>query len=178
MPPRCWVKGRCPETRASCEPSAGVLSCSGVSAARKRKKMRANGEMGGSGGVRSLAPSKRLRMEAQRVLKEKVQDLADAKGIKIRFCNLKARPALGPRSTLAPSAQFPHLESLSPSPSPPLILLHLCAGAGATNAPPPSLLLTLPCMPFASSAKSSAKNFMPGSAPVPWSCFRSARSST
>eukprot|EP00850_Spirogloea_muscicola_P011826 SM000075S21915 [mRNA] locus=s75:54710:57774:+ [translate_table: standard] len=38
-------------------------------------------------GVRPLAPSKRLRMEAQRVLKEKVQDLAEMKGIKVRFCN-------------------------------------------------------------------------------------------
>ncbi|CAI7903052.1 unnamed protein product, partial [Closterium sp. NIES-54] len=51
---------------------------------RRRKKHRIMGSDG-----RSLAPSKRLRMEAQRVLKEKVQDLADAKGIKIRFCNLK-----------------------------------------------------------------------------------------
>lgn len=36
-----------------------------------------------------LPPSKRLRLEAQRVLKEKVQDIADRKGIKLRFCNLK-----------------------------------------------------------------------------------------
>lgn len=38
---------------------------------------------------RPLPPSKRLRLEAQRVLKERVQDIADKKGIKLRFCNLK-----------------------------------------------------------------------------------------
>ncbi|GFP97881.1 hypothetical protein PHJA_001932200 [Phtheirospermum japonicum] len=36
-----------------------------------------------------LPPSKRLRLEAQRVLKERVQDIADKKGIKLRFCTLK-----------------------------------------------------------------------------------------
>ncbi|XP_038970196.1 uncharacterized protein LOC120104035 isoform X7 [Phoenix dactylifera] len=36
-----------------------------------------------------LPPSKRLRLEAQRVLKERVQEIADKKGIKLRFCNLK-----------------------------------------------------------------------------------------
>ncbi|KAJ7296885.1 hypothetical protein O6H91_Y093900 [Diphasiastrum complanatum] len=36
-----------------------------------------------------LAPSKRLRLEAQRVLKERVQEIADRKGLKIRFCNFK-----------------------------------------------------------------------------------------
>lgn len=36
-----------------------------------------------------LPPSKRLRLEAQRVLKERVQDIADKKGLKLRFCNLK-----------------------------------------------------------------------------------------
>lgn len=36
-----------------------------------------------------LPPSKRLRLEAQRVLKERVQDIADKKGIKLRFCCLK-----------------------------------------------------------------------------------------
>ncbi|CAL1409438.1 unnamed protein product [Linum trigynum] len=36
-----------------------------------------------------LPPSKRLRLEAQRVLKERVQDIADKKGIKLKFCNLK-----------------------------------------------------------------------------------------
>ncbi|XP_004294206.1 PREDICTED: uncharacterized protein LOC101303785 isoform X1 [Fragaria vesca subsp. vesca] len=36
-----------------------------------------------------LPPSKRLRLEAQRVLKERVQDIADKKGIKLRFCPLK-----------------------------------------------------------------------------------------
>lgn len=36
-----------------------------------------------------LPPSKRLRLEAQRVLKERVQDIADKKGMKLRFCNLK-----------------------------------------------------------------------------------------
>ncbi|KAI5083778.1 hypothetical protein GOP47_0003521 [Adiantum capillus-veneris] len=39
--------------------------------------------------MKPLAPSKRLRIEAQRVLKERVQEIADNKGIKIRFCNLK-----------------------------------------------------------------------------------------
>ncbi|KAF8408619.1 hypothetical protein HHK36_004682 [Tetracentron sinense] len=36
-----------------------------------------------------LPPSKKLRLKAQRVLKERVQDIADKKGIKLRFCNLK-----------------------------------------------------------------------------------------
>lgn len=36
-----------------------------------------------------LPPSKRLRLEAQRVLKERVQDIADKKNIKLRFCTLK-----------------------------------------------------------------------------------------
>ncbi|KAI3408734.1 uncharacterized protein J3R85_020130 [Psidium guajava] len=36
-----------------------------------------------------LPPSKRLRLEAQRVLKERVQDIADKRGIKLRFCTLK-----------------------------------------------------------------------------------------
>ncbi|VFQ58729.1 unnamed protein product [Cuscuta campestris] len=36
-----------------------------------------------------LPPSKRLRLEAQRVLKERVQDIADKKGIKMKFCSLK-----------------------------------------------------------------------------------------
>ncbi|KAL2622055.1 hypothetical protein R1flu_002260 [Riccia fluitans] len=36
-----------------------------------------------------LAPSKRLRLEAQRVLKDRVQEIADSKGLKIRFCNFK-----------------------------------------------------------------------------------------
>ncbi|XP_065865144.1 uncharacterized protein [Euphorbia lathyris] len=36
-----------------------------------------------------LPPSKRLRLEAQRVLKERVQDIAEKKGIKLKFCNLK-----------------------------------------------------------------------------------------
>lgn len=36
-----------------------------------------------------LPPSKRLRCEAQRVLKERVQEIADKKGIKLRFCNIK-----------------------------------------------------------------------------------------
>ncbi|KAM7269693.1 hypothetical protein ACFE04_025190 [Oxalis oulophora] len=38
---------------------------------------------------RPLPPSKRLRLEAQRLLKERVQEIADKKGIKLRFCNLK-----------------------------------------------------------------------------------------
>lgn len=42
-----------------------------------------------SSSTKPLPPSKRLRLEAQRVLKEKVQDIADKKGIKLRFCNLK-----------------------------------------------------------------------------------------
>lgn len=36
-----------------------------------------------------LPPSKRLRLEAQRVLKERVQAIADKKGVRLRFCNLK-----------------------------------------------------------------------------------------
>ncbi|KAF7008322.1 hypothetical protein CFC21_023098 [Triticum aestivum] len=39
--------------------------------------------------TKSLPPSKRLRLEAQRVLKQRVQDIADRRGIKLRFCNLK-----------------------------------------------------------------------------------------
>jgi hypothetical protein len=39
--------------------------------------------------TKPLPPSKRLRLEAQRVLKEHVQDIADKKGIKLKFCNLK-----------------------------------------------------------------------------------------
>eukprot|EP00252_Welwitschia_mirabilis_P018984 TRINITY_DN4272_c0_g1_i1.p1 TRINITY_DN4272_c0_g1~~TRINITY_DN4272_c0_g1_i1.p1 ORF type:complete len:478 (+),score=94.40 TRINITY_DN4272_c0_g1_i1:707-2140(+) len=39
--------------------------------------------------TKPLAPSKRLRLEAQRVLKERVQEIADRKGIKLRFCSLK-----------------------------------------------------------------------------------------
>ncbi|KAF6163505.1 hypothetical protein GIB67_002510 [Kingdonia uniflora] len=47
----------------------------------KRKKNNAS--------CKPLPPSKRLRLEAQRVLKERVQEIADKKGIKLRFCNLK-----------------------------------------------------------------------------------------
>lgn len=47
----------------------------------KRRKDRAR--------CKPLPPSKRLRLEAQRVLKDRVQDIADKKGIKLRFCNLK-----------------------------------------------------------------------------------------
>ncbi|KAK1278346.1 hypothetical protein QJS04_geneDACA017529 [Acorus gramineus] len=47
------------------------------------KKKRSNSR------CKPLPPSKRLRLEAQRVLKERVQDIADKKGIKLRFCNLK-----------------------------------------------------------------------------------------
>ncbi|KAM1792105.1 hypothetical protein ACFXTH_035976 [Malus domestica] len=39
--------------------------------------------------TKPLPPSKRLWVEAQRVLKERVQDIADKKGIKLRLCNLK-----------------------------------------------------------------------------------------
>nr|XP_015644584.1 uncharacterized protein LOC4343298 isoform X1 [Oryza sativa Japonica Group]XP_025882643.1 uncharacterized protein LOC4343298 isoform X1 [Oryza sativa Japonica Group] len=39
--------------------------------------------------TKALPPSKRLRLEAQRVLKERVQDIADKKGIKLRFCSLR-----------------------------------------------------------------------------------------
>lgn len=39
--------------------------------------------------LKPLPPSKRLRLEAQRVLKQRVQDIADKKGIKLRFCTLK-----------------------------------------------------------------------------------------
>eukprot|EP00897_Mesotaenium_endlicherianum_P009216 jgi/Mesen1/8322/ME000457S07521 len=55
----------------------------------RKRKVRLDGEGGGSGGGKAVPPSKKLRLEAQRVLKEKVQDLADAKGIKIHFCNYK-----------------------------------------------------------------------------------------
>ncbi|CAM6111366.1 unnamed protein product [Calypogeia fissa] len=47
----------------------------------KRRKQASRGK--------PLAPSKRLRLEAQRVLKERVQEIADSKGLKIRFCNFK-----------------------------------------------------------------------------------------
>ncbi|KAL6862154.1 hypothetical protein ACP4OV_016803 [Aristida adscensionis] len=43
----------------------------------------------GSARTKPLPPSKRLRLEAQRVLKERVQDIADKKGIKLRFCCLR-----------------------------------------------------------------------------------------
>lgn len=52
-----------------------------LKAAMKRKKQVSRGK--------PLAPSKRLRLEAQRVLKERVQEIADNKGLKIRYCNLK-----------------------------------------------------------------------------------------
>lgn len=52
-----------------------------LKAAMKRKNQVSRGK--------PLAPSKRLRLEAQRVLKEKVQEIADSKGLKIRYCNLK-----------------------------------------------------------------------------------------
>ncbi|XP_078437914.1 2-oxoglutarate (2OG) and Fe(II)-dependent oxygenase superfamily protein [Wolffia australiana] len=42
-----------------------------------------------SGRCKPLPPSKRLRLEAQRVLRERVQSIADKKGIKLRFCSLK-----------------------------------------------------------------------------------------
>ncbi|XP_031405253.1 uncharacterized protein LOC116214100 isoform X2 [Punica granatum] len=51
-----------------------------VKPARRRKN---------SSKCKPLPPSKRLRLEAQRVLKERVQDIADKRGIKLRFCNLK-----------------------------------------------------------------------------------------
>ncbi|EPS64475.1 hypothetical protein M569_10305, partial [Genlisea aurea] len=51
-------------------------------ATRKSKKR-------SSSKCKPLPPSKRLRLEAQRVLKERVQDIADKKGIKLRFCSLK-----------------------------------------------------------------------------------------
>ncbi|GJR82605.1 hypothetical protein Tco_0153390 [Tanacetum coccineum] len=38
--------------------------------------------------LKPLPPYKRLRLEAQRVLKERVQDIAEKKGIKLRFCHL------------------------------------------------------------------------------------------
>ncbi|KAL5708596.1 hypothetical protein ACHQM5_019375 [Ranunculus cassubicifolius] len=50
----------------------------------KRKK-----NTNSSGRCKPLPPSKRLRLEAQRVLKERVQEIADKKGLKLRFCNLK-----------------------------------------------------------------------------------------
>ncbi|XP_074570893.1 uncharacterized protein LOC141827524 isoform X1 [Curcuma longa] len=43
----------------------------------------------GKKGRKSLPPSKKLRLEAQRVLKERVQVIAEKKGVKLRFCNVK-----------------------------------------------------------------------------------------
>lgn len=43
----------------------------------------------GNSRCKPLPPSKRLRLEAQRVLKERVQDIADQKGLKLRFCSLR-----------------------------------------------------------------------------------------
>jgi hypothetical protein len=43
----------------------------------------------GSARTKPLPLSKRLRLEAQRVLKERVQNIADRRGIKLRFCNIK-----------------------------------------------------------------------------------------
>ena len=54
---------------------------SSLKASTKRKKI--------LGQCKPLPPSKRLRLEAQRVLKERVQRIADKKGIKLRFCSLK-----------------------------------------------------------------------------------------
>jgi isopenicillin N synthase-like dioxygenase len=52
-----------------------------IKSAMKRRKQVSRGK--------PLAPSKRLRLEAQRVLKERVQEIADSKGLKVRYCNLK-----------------------------------------------------------------------------------------
>ncbi|XP_078181107.1 2-oxoglutarate (2OG) and Fe(II)-dependent oxygenase superfamily protein isoform X2 [Carex rostrata] len=41
-----------------------------------------------SSSQKSLPPSKRLRLEAQRVLKEKVMEIAEKKGLKMKFCRL------------------------------------------------------------------------------------------
>ncbi|KAJ7298666.1 hypothetical protein O6H91_12G057900 [Diphasiastrum complanatum] len=56
-------------------------SLEGPPKALKRRKQVSKGK--------PLAPSKRLRLEAQRVLKERVQNIADRKGLKLRFCSLR-----------------------------------------------------------------------------------------
>lgn len=63
------------------EPSSLAEQDSAFTSVMKKKK--------GSTRAKPLPPSKRLRLEAQRVLKERVQDIADKKGIKLRFCTLK-----------------------------------------------------------------------------------------
>ncbi|PKA62808.1 hypothetical protein AXF42_Ash019391 [Apostasia shenzhenica] len=62
-------------------PSYTIHADQNVKPLIKRKKSSAR--------CKPLPPSKRLRLEAQRVLKERVQDIADKKGIKLRFCSLK-----------------------------------------------------------------------------------------
>lgn len=54
-----------------------------VSLRRSTKKKRDT-----SASRKSLPPSKRLRLEAQRVLKEKVMEIAERKGLKMKFCRL------------------------------------------------------------------------------------------
>ncbi|XP_073392925.1 uncharacterized protein [Physcomitrium patens] len=64
----------------------------------KRKKQVSRGK--------PLAPSKRLRLEAQRVLKERVQEIADNKGLKIRYCNLKECEEQHLNSMVSPCAEL------------------------------------------------------------------------
>jgi hypothetical protein len=56
------------------------ISASLKSSTRKRRET--------SSSQKSLPPSKRLRLEAQRVLKEKVMEIAEKKGLKLKFCRL------------------------------------------------------------------------------------------
>lgn len=75
-----------PADQIVARPAISCLDFSGqsdgtIKASLKRRKQVSKGK--------PLAPSKRLRLEAQRVLKERVQEIADSKGIKIRFCSLK-----------------------------------------------------------------------------------------
>ncbi|KAJ3683214.1 hypothetical protein LUZ60_013441 [Juncus effusus] len=73
--------------------------------------------------LKPLPPSKRLRLEAQRVLREKVQEIAEKKGIKLKFCSPKQcenhmresnSSCLGIRAVLGwpPSVPFVHPHDL------------------------------------------------------------------
>ncbi|KAK8648207.1 hypothetical protein V6N13_128968 [Hibiscus sabdariffa] len=81
-----------------------------------------------------LPPSKRLRLEAQRVLKKRVQEIADKKGIKLRFCNLKEcenhihaldSPCANIRMEIGWPHGVPPANSRETEP-PPLVLEDLC----------------------------------------------------
>ncbi|RWW33337.1 hypothetical protein GW17_00001954 [Ensete ventricosum] len=74
--PRSMASLSCSEMRAA---GHGVEAQFQIPIPSKKDKTR----------CKPLPPSKKLRLEAQRVLKERVQDIAEKKGIKLRFCNLK-----------------------------------------------------------------------------------------